>query len=98
MGLIESQKIKNLLTAIKPQLIERYPINRMAIFGSVARNETTPLSDVDILVEFSQPIGFQFFNLAKELESHLQRPVDLVSRNGIKPPYFAAIESDLIYV
>lgn len=97
-GMIESQKIKELLFAIKPELFKRYPISRLAIFGSVARNETTPLSDVDILVEFNKPIGFQFFNLAKELENYLQMPVDLVSRNGIKPSYFAEIEPDLMYV
>lgn len=96
--MIESQKIKNLLVAIKPELLKHYPISRLAIFGSVARNETTSLSDVDILVEFNKPIGFQFFNLAKELEIYLQMPVDLVSRNGIKPAYFAAIEPDLIDV
>ena len=56
------------------------------------------MSDVDILVELNQPIGFAFFDLAKKLETHLQISVDLVSRNVIKPAYFAAIEPDLIYV
>ncbi len=86
------------LTAIKPLLSERYPIRKLSLFGSVARNEANPNSDVDILVEFSQPVGFQFFNLAKELEHYLKIPVDLVSRNGIKPAYFATIEPDLIDV
>ncbi len=96
--MLQSQHITNKLLVIKPLLVKRYPIERMAIFGSVARNESTTLSDVDILVELNQPIGFTFFDLAKELETHLQMSVDLVSRNGIKPAYFAAIEPDLIYV
>lgn len=83
----------------KQQLLEsRYPISRLAIFGSFARHEATPESDVDIMVEFNQPIGMQFFSLADELENLLQLKVDLVSRNGIKPAYFAEIEKELINV
>lgn len=96
--IIDRQKIQTQLAAIKPILAKQYPIYSMAFFGSVARNEATDTSDIDILVEFNKPIGFQFFSLAKDLESYLQMPVDLVSRNGIKPAYFAAIEPDLIYV
>ena len=81
-----------------PALSERYPIRRLALFGSVTRNEHTPDSDIDILVEFYKPVGFQFFNLASELEMVLKQSVDLVSRNGIKPAYFAEIEADLIDV
>ncbi|TDB68862.1 nucleotidyltransferase family protein [Arundinibacter roseus] len=95
---VERQKIRARLAAIKPILAQRYPIDSLAFFGSVARNEATNTSDIDILVEFNKPIGFQFFSLAKDLEDYLQMPVDLVSRNGIKPAYFVAIEPDLIYV
>lgn len=94
----ESEKIKSQLLHIKNTLFEKYPIRSMALFGSAARNELTPTSDIDILVELKHPIGFQFFNLAKELENYLQKPVDLVSRGGIKPAYFAEIEHDLMYV
>ncbi len=70
----------------------------MALLGSYARNEAGPSSDIDILVEFSQPVGFEFFELAEELEHYLDHPVDLVSKQGIKPAYYAAIEPDLIDV
>jgi uncharacterized protein len=93
-----AETINARLAAIKPQLMTRYPIVRLAFFGSVARSEAGPGSDTDILVEFSKPVGFQFFELAEELEQYLQAPVDLVSRQGIKPAYFAAIEPDLIHV
>lgn len=92
------QDTTRILTQHRPLLAARYPIKRLAIFGSYARNEATPDSDVDILVEFSQPVGMQFLELAYELEQLLQKPVDLVSRHGIKPAYYAAIESDLIDV
>ncbi|MBD2756472.1 nucleotidyltransferase family protein [Spirosoma validum] len=92
------QDTRRLLAQNRSQLAARYPIQRLALFGSYARNEATPDSDVDILVEFSQPVGLKFFELAQELEQLLDRHVDLVSRNGIKPAYFAAIEPDLIDV
>ncbi len=79
-------------------LLQKYPIKKMAIFGSVSRGEDTPESDVDILVEFSRPEAIGFIHLAYELEELLQRKVDLVSRGGIKPKYFKAIKPDLIYV
>lgn len=95
---IQPQKILEKLIASRPVLVKRYPIKRLALFGSYARDEATPDSDIDVLVEFSQPVGFQFFDLAQELEGLLEHPVDLVSRNGIKPAYYAAIEPDLIDV
>ncbi len=93
-----TNQIKDILHSQLPSLSERYPIGRLALFGSVSRNEHTTKSDVDILVEFTEPIGFQFFELAKELEFYLKLPVDLVSRHGIKPDYFKEIEPDLIDV
>lgn len=92
------QHTRHVLAQNRPRLAARYPIQRLALFGSYARNEATPDSDVDILVEFSQPVGLQFLELAAELEQLLHTPVDLVSRNGIKPAYFSAIEPDLIDV
>jgi uncharacterized protein len=50
------------------------------------------------MVDFSQPIGIRFIDLAEELEQLLHQKVDLVSRNAIKPKYYKAIEQELIYV
>ncbi|MCB9205435.1 MAG: nucleotidyltransferase family protein [Flavobacteriales bacterium] len=86
------------LKTFKANVVNRYPIASLALFGSVARNEQTETSDIDVLVEFNGKIGSDFFNLADELERELGTKVDLVSRKGIKPKYFSAIESDLIYV
>jgi uncharacterized protein len=92
------QQIQSRLRSIQPSLLQRYPIKRLALFGSIVRNEQTPDSDIDIMVEFSKPVGFQFFELANELEKHLNCHVDLVSRNGIKPAYFAEIQNELVDV
>lgn len=86
------------LQSAKPHLLANYPIKRLAIFGSISRGDDTADSDVDVLVEFSQPVGMEFIRLAYELETILQRKVDLVSRGGIKDKYFKAIKADLIYV
>jgi hypothetical protein len=92
---------KEILTRLsnrKQKLFSNYPIKSMAIFGSYARNEQKPESDVDILVEFNENIGIRFIDFADELEEILGFKVDVVSRKGIKDKYFKAIQSDLIYV
>lgn len=71
----------------------------MALFGSYSRDTANQYtSDVDVMVDFPQPIGLAFVDLADELEDLLQLKVDLVSRGGIKPKYFCVIEPDLICV
>jgi uncharacterized protein len=92
------EHILSQLALAKPMLLARYPINSMAIFGSVSRGDDGAESDVDILVEFSRPAGMQFIHLALELERVLRKKVDLVSKNGVKKAYFDEIEPDLIYV
>lgn len=91
-------QVTTALSLHKPELISRFHVKKMAIFGSFARNEQKKTSDVDILVEFNAPVGMEFIDLANYLESLLKRKVDLVSRNGIKPKYFREIKNDLHYV
>ena len=90
--------IKKELQLLKPSLISKYNISELGLFGSVVRNDFSSESDIDIFVDFSRPIGIEFIDLAEELEASLNRKVDLVSRSGIKPQYFQAIQSELVYV
>ena len=92
------EEIKKTLIANKKELSQKYPIYSLAIFGSYAREEATSQSDLDLLVEFSDKIGMRFIDLAGELENITQLKVDLVSKRGIKKPYYEVIEQDLIYV
>ncbi|WP_373515884.1 nucleotidyltransferase family protein [Persicitalea sp.] len=92
------QSILQTLTYLKPELVSKYHIRSLGLFGSVVRDDFTESSDVDILVDFSQPIGIEFIDLADFIEDKLHKKVDLVSRNGIKEKYFQAIESELVYV
>ena len=48
-------------------LSSEFSVKKIAVFGSVARDEITPDSDVDIVVEFSTPIGFRFNRLVEYL-------------------------------
>lgn len=90
--------IRGVLTANKARLFEKYHLSLLAIFGSYTRNQQTSNSDIDIMVEFDQPIGIGFIDLALELELLLSQKVDLVSKNGIKPKYLQSISQELHYV
>ncbi len=60
-------------------------VRSLDLFGSVARGEASPDSDVDLLVEFDRPIGlFHFFRVQRRLEEILGRRVDLVMRDAVK--------------
>ena len=63
------------------------PILKAWIFGSFARGEQTPLSDVDILVvlDHSQPVGLKFFGMWNDLERLLDCKVDLVEEGELLP-------------
>lgn len=77
--------IKSLLTSHKEQL-SQLGGNHLAVFGSVAREEETENSDVDILVDFDSKKGlFGFADLKFYLEEILGRHVDLVTRKALHP-------------
>ena len=90
--------IKRVLESIKPELAKKYFVSSLGLFGSVVRDDFGPTSDIDIIVDFSHPIGIEFVDLANLLEAKLKRPVDLVSRNGIKKKYYKVIEDEIIYL
>jgi predicted nucleotidyltransferase len=74
------------LSASIDDLRREYPLKSLSIFGSAARGEAGPESDVDILVEFNGPIGlFKYCRLAHRLEQILGRRVDLGTPNSLKP-------------
>jgi hypothetical protein len=73
-------------------------VKSLAIFGSVARGEATPESDVDILVEFSKSIGlFEFVRIKAQIERMLGREVDMVTPDAIRPSMRDRILREAIY-
>ena len=78
---------------------DRYGIEKIGLFGSFARNEGRPGSDVDILITLRQPNLFTYGIITQQLETVLGRRVDLVSERAIlKEEFKANVEKDVIYV
>lgn len=83
-------------------LCRRYCVRELSVFGSAARGEMRPDSDVDILVEFLPDAGIDlvdYAGLMLDLSHLLNRRVDLVSKNGLKPRIRASIlaQAQLLY-
>ena len=92
------QEILASLERSKKALAGPFKVKRMALFGSWARGENRPDSDVDVLVEVDPSIGLGFVELGDRLEEMLGLRVDLVSSRAIKPRFWKEIEAELIYV
>ena len=93
------EEIIEILKTLKPYLGEKYAVSSMALFGSVARNEQiSEQSDIDMLIDFSKPIGLEIVDLADELEAALGSAVDIVSRKFLKPHRLYCIQEDILDV
>lgn len=86
------------MAQLKPELVRHYHVHTIGLFGSVVCNDFSPASDIDIIVDFSKPIGIQFIDLANFIEDKLKHKVDLVSKKGIKDKYLKVIEPEIVYV
>lgn len=81
------------------QALKEFGVKSLAIFGSVARDEARPDSDVDILIEFDRPVTFDLYMDVKfYLEDRLGTRVDLLSRLMLKPLIRSRVEQEAIYV
>lgn len=93
------QQVIQALQEVLPALKRKYPIARVALFGSVTRDDFDPeKSDVDIMIEFSDDIGYEFVELANELEQSLGKKIDLVSRAAFKPRHWEYLKNKMRYV
>jgi predicted nucleotidyltransferase len=73
----------------------RYGATNLWLFGSVARGEERPDSDVDLLIDLGQERGFgDYLGLAEELEALLHRRVDLVLSRSLSPHFRPSIEAE----
>ena len=79
--------------------LNRMGVRSLGLFGSLARNEATTVSDVDLLVELEEPVTFdRYMDVRIFLEDLLQCKVDLVIRDVVREPIRPYIEKDLIRV
>jgi len=90
--------IENKILALKPILSARFFVEKIGYFGSFARNEQTNSSDIDIIVSFSKPLGWAFFDLQELLETELGRKVDLVSIKALKEQLREIILNEVKYI
>ena len=87
------QQALETLTKHKPELVKRFDITRLAIFGSTVRNEAKPDSDIDIIVDFDSPAtSKQYFGMHFYVEDLLATPVDLVTVKAMRPELRPFIE------
>ena len=92
------EEIEKIIKQYQRELEEKYKVKRIGVFGSYARGEQIEGSDIDVLVEFKEPVGFLFIHLADFLEEILKSEVDLVTPDAIKPNRRRYIMEDVSYV
>ncbi|RYC68751.1 MULTISPECIES: nucleotidyltransferase family protein [Spirosoma] len=95
---MDAQHIKQVLKTHKERLFTTYPLTSIALFGSYADGTASEESDIDIMVEFSRPVGFEFIDLTIELENLLHKKIDIVTRKAVKPSLMSYIQPQLQYV
>lgn len=88
-----------ILRAAAPELRQRFGVDRIGLFGSVARDAATSESDADVVVSFAagEAPGLGVFALEKRLEELLGRPTRIAALARMNPVVRAAVERDLVY-
>jgi len=89
--------IEKILKEYKSLLHDRYKVEKIGVFGSYARGEESGESDIDILVKFYEPVGWEFIDLKDFLEEILGRRVDLVTIKALKPQLKDEILREVVF-
>lgn len=89
--MLTKNQIDIIIDVLKP-----YKPKRIALFGSVARNEETSESDIDILYSFNSPVTlFNLVEIKNKLTKRLKKKIDLVSEKAVHPKLQKYIQTDL---
>jgi predicted nucleotidyltransferase len=97
--IMSRRQVLELLKDRKAGLQQRFRVLDVAVFGSVARDEDSATSDVDVLVKFDGQADFdQYMDLMFYLEEFFGRPVDLVTTKGLRPELREQVEREAIHV
>jgi len=93
---MERQEILDQLASHRAELTE-LGVKSLSLFGSVARNQASPDSDIDLLVAFDHPVGlFHFARIRRRLEEILGAPVDLVTEDALRAEMREQIHRQLV--
>jgi len=96
---VKRDEVLQILRQHRSELSNRFHVRSLGLFGSVARGQAGDASDVDLLVEFTEPPGFDgYMNLKFRLEELLGARVDLVMHKALKPETRGAVEKEIIRV
>ena len=96
--MISKAEILNKLQDLKPTLQTDYSVKEIGLFGSFSDDTFNDESDIDILVELYQPIGWKFFSLEIFLEKTFGRKIDLVTKSALKEQIKERILKQVNYV
>jgi predicted nucleotidyltransferase len=92
-------EVLSILREHRPELRRHHGIAWLGVFGSYARGEQQPDSDIDLLVEFDPVPGlWAYSNAERELERLLQAKVDLVMRRALKAELAPAVLDEVVEV
>jgi predicted nucleotidyltransferase len=94
----QAREIESKLIELKPILADRFNVSRIGYFGSYAAGLQTQISDLDLLVEFSKPVGWEFFTLEKFLEDEFGLRVDLVTKEALRERIKSPILDQVKYI
>jgi uncharacterized protein len=96
---MKQEAVLQILKQKNAEMTKQFGVKSLLLFGSVARNESTSASDVDLLVEFNRPVGyFGLFALQDYLEKLLGCRVDLGTPDSLKPYIKERVMGELIRV
>lgn len=96
---MKQEVVLRILKQKNAELTQKFGVKSLLLFGSLARNEATSSSDVDLLVEFNRPVGyFGLFALQDYLEKILGCSVDLGTPESLKPYMKERILGEIIHV
>jgi hypothetical protein len=93
------EQVVGLLEQRVAEIRRRFDVTELALFGSAARDQLRPESDIDVLVHFHLPATFaQYMGLKFYLEELLGRSVDLVTAKGLRKEFKPYIERESLVV
>ena len=93
------EEIIDIINKHKQELEDKFKIKEIGIFGSYVSGKIRKKSDIDILVEFKEPVGFfNFLDLEEYLKNLLETNIDLVSKKALKPHIGEYILKEVVYI
>lgn len=92
------RELEAILALHKDEIRDKYKVKAIGIFGSYARGEQRKRSDVDILVDFYAPVGWEFVDLADYLEGILNTKVDLVTPRALRKHFKDRVLKEMVSI